>query len=136
MGRHRGRPSSLGQRNRVFRLFHDSFKAPIITQRIPPRMQSQLAVGNRAIKRQQFFKLFDRKMLLSNPGIGDREISQDSDPVIASLKTGTSSAACWPSFTASSLRQSAASAMPRTDKASAESGCLRRTSFLTVGTAA
>src|SRR5438876_2059705 len=57
-------------------LLHDRLEMRMVAQRIPPWMQAQLAIGNRAIKRQEFVELLDCEVFFANPGVDDCKISQ------------------------------------------------------------
>jgi hypothetical protein len=61
--------------NRFTDLTNQSLKARIVTQWIPPRKQTQLAVRDRAGNLQEVFQLFKRKIFSVSPGMNNCEIS-------------------------------------------------------------
>src|SRR6266404_3301123 len=58
------------------RLGNKFLKPRIVTQRVPPRVQTQLAIGNWAGNANHCFQLLQRKIFFTCPSISDGQISQ------------------------------------------------------------
>src|ERR1043166_1806343 len=67
----------LIQAHWFFRFLNDLFKPWVITKRVPPWMQTELAVGDWARNSYNFLELLNCEILFADPCTGNCQISQD-----------------------------------------------------------
>src|ERR1043166_7884707 len=63
--------------DRLFRFFDQLFKPRIVANRIPPRVQTQLSVGDVARSFQRSTDSINRAVFLPGPRVNQRQISKE-----------------------------------------------------------
>src|SRR5207248_502579 len=109
--------------NRFSGLIHQSLKARIVAQRVPPRMQTQLPIRNGPGNSYHCFQLLKRKIVFTGPTISDRQVSQD-------LRTCYRILCHWKEFDRAPCRDSSAAQLLKCATATKRSVKVRRLSRL------